>query len=184
MRMPVLLLLAALAASPVHAQRNAVSADLSPEAAAAAFVRTVIGVCVPAVTGNGVSSLDVARAGQVQPTHDAATRRQAGAEAGETVWDVAEARGVVALRERAGRCVVSVYGPETAPTVINTMQSLSGEGFEATIGAAASGPGFTQTMTGGKGGRRMMVQLSAAEPGAPGNHSTFSVVTATVSVLQ
>lgn len=99
-----------ISATPALAQRTAVSAQLSPEAAGEAFSRAVIEVCVPAVASNGVSSLGAARDGKLSPTQDAEMRRQAGAEADETVWDVADARGVVTVREKAGRCVVSVYG--------------------------------------------------------------------------
>lgn len=102
-----LVFVAALAvALPAYAQRTAVSAQLSPEAAGEAFGRAVSEVCVPAVSGNGVSSVAPAREGKLSPTQDAEMRRQAGAEADETVWDVAEARGVVTVREKGGgaRC--------------------------------------------------------------------------------
>lgn len=170
-----------LAAAPAVAQRTAVSAELSPEMAGAAFSRAVMDVCVPAVTGAGVSSLGVAREGKVSPTQDAVMRRQAGAEADETVWDVAEAKGVVTVREKAGRCIVSVYGPASAPTIIGAMQALGGAGFEPMMGKA---DGFTQTLIGTQGGKRVSVQLVGSEPGSAGHQSRFSVVTATVFVAQ
>ena len=173
--------LAVLAAAPAYAQRSAVSAELSPEMAGAAFSRAVMDVCVPAVAGAGVSSLDAAREGGVSPTQDAVMRRQAGAEADETVWDVAEAKGVVTVREKAGRCIVSVYGPASGPTIMGAMQALGGAGFESMMGKA---DGFTQTMLGARGGKRISVQLSGAEPGSAGHQSRFSVVTATVFVAQ
>ena len=37
------------------------------------------------------------------------------AEAGESVWDVRAAAGVVAVKESDGRCAVSVYGPHAQP---------------------------------------------------------------------
>lgn len=165
------------------AQRAAVSADLSPEAAGQAFRRAVVEGCVQAVTGPGVSATAAAQTGKLQPTQDAETRKQAGAGPNETVWDVAEARGVVTIRETAGRCIASVYGPPSAPTILSVSQALSTAGFEALAGPATSG-GFTQTLVGSHNGKRVSVQLSGAEPGAPGNRSTFSVVTATVSVAQ
>lgn len=170
-----------LAAAPAVAQRAAVSAELSPEMAGAAFARTVMDVCVPAVAGSGVSSLAAARDGKVSPTQDAVMRRQAGAGADETVWDVAEAKGVVTVREKAGRCIVSVYGPASAPTIIGAMQALGGAGFEPMMGKA---DGFTQTLIGTQGGKRVSVQLAGAEPGSAGHQSRFSVVTATVFVAQ
>lgn len=180
-----LLLAAAIAvALPAIAQRAAVSADLSPEAAGQAFRRAVVEGCVKAVTGSGVSSVAAARDGRLQPTQDAETRRQAGAGPSETVWEVAEARGVVTVRETAGRCIAAVYGPPSAPTILNVAQVLSTAGFEAMAGPASPGGGFTQTLIGSSGGKRVTVQLSGAEPGAPGNRSTFSVVTATVFVAQ
>lgn len=172
--------LAVFAAAPAYAQRTAVSAGLSPEMAGEAFARAVIEVCVPAVAGNGVSSLGAAREGKLNPTQDAEVRRQAGASAGETVWELAEARGVVTVREAAGRCTVSVYGPAVAPTIVGAMQSLGGAGFEATVGAG----GFAQTLLGTQGGKRVSVQLAGAEPGSAGHQSRFSVTTATVFVAQ
>ena len=169
--------LTVLACSSAHAQRNAVSVDLSPEAAAQAFKAAVVDVCVPAVSGGGVSALPAARNGKVQPTQDVETRRQAGASADETVWDVVEARGVVTLREKSGRCVVSVYGPPTSATIADATMTLLVHGFEALAGPAT---GFTQALMGRSGGRRVMVQLSGVEPGSPGHQSKFSVVTATV----
>src|SRR5262245_30338032 len=58
-----------------HAQRSAVSADLSPEAAGQAFRRAVVDACVQAVTGAGVSATAAARDGRLQPTQDAETRK-------------------------------------------------------------------------------------------------------------
>jgi hypothetical protein len=186
MHRPVWLFAAAAIAVtlPAFAQRAAVSADLSPEAAGQAFRRAVVEGCVPAVTGLGLSAVAAAQQGQLQPTQDAETRRQSGAGADETVWDVAEARGVVMIREKAGRCVASVYGPASAPTIMNVAQALSTAGFEPMVGPASPSGGFTQTLVGARGGRRVTVQLSGAEPGAPGNQSKFSVVTATVFAAQ
>ena len=180
-----LLLVAAIAVTlPAFAQRAAVSADLSPEAAGQAFRRAVVDGCVQAVTGAGVSAVAAARDGRLQPTQDAETRRQAGAGASETVWEVAEARGVVTVRETTGRCVAAVYGPPSAPTILNVSQALSTAGFEALAGAASPAGGFTQTLVGSHEGKRVTVQLVGAEPGASGNRSTFSVVTATVFAAQ
>jgi hypothetical protein len=176
-----LVLAALLAAATAHAQRTAVSAQLSPEMAAEAFTRAVLDVCVPAAAGGGVSGLAAAREGALQPTQDADTRRQAGASAGDTVWDVTAARGVVTVREAAGRCVVSVYGPAVAATIAGAVQSLSGAGFEAMAGGA---DGFRQTLLGAHGGARVSVQLSGSEPGAPGHQSRFAVVTASVAVVR
>lgn len=181
MKTSALLLVATLVVTlPAFAQRGAVSADLSPEAAGQAFRRAVVDGCVQAVTLGGVSSVAAARDGKLQPTQDPETRRQAGAAANETVWEVVEARGVVTVRETAGRCVAAVYGPPSAPTIMNVAQALSTAGFEAMAGPASPNGGFTQRLVGSSGGKRVTVQLSGAEPGAPGNRSTFSVVTATV----
>ena len=173
--------LVVLACGPAQAQRAAVSADLSPEAAGEAFKQAVVSVCLPAVGGGGVSSLAAAREGKVQPTQDAETRRQAGAAADETVWDVADARGVVTVREKAGRCVVSVYGPATGPTMSDATLALLVRGFEALAGPAG---GFKQMLIGNSNGKRVTVQLAGIEPGSPGNQSKFSVVTATVFAAQ
>jgi hypothetical protein len=171
----------AAATLPAHAQRNAVSATLSPEAAGEAFKQAIAAVCVPAVSGSGVSSLAPAREGKVQPTQDVEMRRQSGAAPDETVWDVADARGVVTVKEKAGRCVVSVYGPPVAATLSDATLALLVRGFEAHVGTAG---GFTQTLSKTSDGRRVTVQLTGAEPGSPGNQSQFSVVTATVFAVQ
>lgn len=173
-----------MAAMPALAQRTAVSAQLSPEAAGEAFGRAVIDVCVPAVSGNGVSSLAPAREGKISPTQDAEMRRQAGAEADETVWDVAEARGVVTVREKAGQCVVSVYGPGAAPVIMQLGAQLeNGHRFERLM--SPQGPnGLTLSLMRSEGGKAVMVQLQGSQPGAQGHQSRFSVVTAVVFVAQ
>jgi hypothetical protein len=180
MRRPVLALLAAMAASSAHAQRTAVSAGLSPEAAADAFVRTVLDVCVPAIAGNGVSSLAVAREGRVQPTHDAATRRQAGAKPEDTVWDVAAARGVVTVRESDGDCVVAVYGPPVGSTLTSLKGSVSLGGMAARVWMEGDDP-VQLEMLGKINGKPVRVTAEGANPGAPGHESRFSVTTATVT---
>ena len=173
-----------ISATPALAQRTAVSAQLSPEAAGEAFSRAVIEVCVPAVAGNGVSSLGAARDGKLSPTQDAEMRRQAGAEADETVWDVADARGVVTVREKAGRCVVSVYGPAAAPVIMQLGAQLeNGHRFERLM--SPQGPnGLGLSLMRSEGGKAVMVKLEGAGPGAQGHQSRFSVVTATVFVAQ
>lgn len=176
-----LLFAATLTILPAHAQRSAVSPDLSPAAAGDTFKQAVVSVCLPAVSGTGVSALALARDGKVQPTQDVETRRQAGAAPDETVWDVADARGVVTVREKAGQCVVTVYGPASGPTVADATLALVLRGFEALAGPA---DGFTQTLTGRSNGRRMLVQLSGANPGTAGHQSKFSVVSATVSLSE
>lgn len=173
-----------LAAAPAVAQRAAVSAELSPEMAGAAFARTVMDVCVPAVAGSGVSSLGAAREGKVSPTQDAVTRKQAGAEADETVWDVAEARGVVTVREKAGRCIVSVYGPGAPPVIMQLGAELeNAHRFERLMTPQAPN-GLALSLIRNEGGRSVMVQLQGSQPGAQGHQSRFSVVTATVFVAQ
>ena len=111
---------------------------------------------------------------------DPETRRQSGAGAGETVWDVLAGRGVVTIHEKAGRCAVSVYGPPAAATIMGLAQVLvNTAGFER-LAAAPPPNGFGQTLTRMESGRRVMVQLGGSEPGMPGHRSRFSVITATV----
>ncbi len=184
MRISVLTLLAVMVTSAAYAQRTAVSAELSPEMAGAAFGRTVTDVCVAAVSGNGVSSLAATREGKVSPTQDAVTRQQAGAGVDETVWDVAEAKGVVTVRETAGRCIVSVYGPAAAPVIMQLGAELeTGHRFERLM--SPQGPnGLGLSLMRSEGGKSVMVQLQGVQPGAPGHQSRFNVVTATVFVAQ
>lgn len=179
------LLAALLFASPAFAQRDAVSAGLSPEAAGEIFKGAVVDACVPAVTGSGVSGLSAAQRGRLQPTNDPETRKQAGAGPDETVWDVVDGKGVVTVRERAGRCVVSVYGPAAVDTISRVAQALVGPpGFQRMAAPVAAPNGLGQTLYFSSNGRAVMVQLAGSEPGMPGHQSRFSVVTATVFVAQ
>lgn len=173
------LLAVLLVSAPAYSQRAAVSANLSPEAAGEIFRNAVVEACVPAVTGNGVSGLSATQRGRLQPTNDAETRQQAGAAADETVWDVVDGKGVVTVREKRGRCVVSVYGPPAAPTIIGVSQALPG--FER---LASTGQGLGQTLSASVNGKSVMVRLAGSEPGMPGHQSRFSVVTATVFIAQ
>lgn len=171
--------LAMTLAAPAYAQRDAVSADLSPEIAGQVFARTVAEVCVPAVSGYSISSLSAAREGKLRPTQDAETRKQAGAEAGETVWDVMDGKGVVTVREKAGRCVVSVYGAPAKATVAGTAQALAA--VPGARGVKTTPDGDLKSMTTFEVGPRPVVaHVEGSEPGSPGHQSKFSVVTARV----
>jgi hypothetical protein len=167
-----------LAAPAVHAQRAAISPDLSPEDAAAAFTSAVLDSCLPAVA-QGKPVADIAGA-RIVSTSDAETRRQAGAAPGDAVWDVAAARGVVTVSETAGRCTVQVYGPPAAPTLMALAQRLKApdQGFESMM---AAGGGLSQTLMRGDGAARVLVTIKGAEPGMPNHSSRFSVVSASVS---
>ena len=181
MRPVALLLCAGLAAVPAVAQREAISPSLSSEAAASAFQDAVVNTCIPAAAGGaGVNALPAAAKSRVQASSDAGARQQLGATEDETVWDVVSGKGAVMIREKAGRCVVSVYGPPVVMTILSTAQGLSGSaGFEKLAGAPPPN-GLGQTLMKTGNGKRLMVQLTGSEPGMPGNKSHFSVVTATV----
>jgi len=179
MRIAAITIAVCLAAAPAVAQREAISATLSPEAANAAFNDAVITACIPAVSGNGMGGIPAPAKAKFAPTNDVETRRQAGAAADETVWDALAAKGVVTIHEKKGRCVVSVYGPPAAPAIIGLAQVLSSShGFERLVGTG----GPEQSLQKTAGGKRLTVQLNAAEPGAPGHASRFTVITATVFV--
>ncbi len=182
MRLAVVVLLAGLAATPAFAQRAAVSAALSPEAAAAAFNDAVLNACLPAMKASaGMGGLPASVKSKFSPTNDVATRTQAGAAADEVVWDVNAARGVVTIHEKPGRCTVSVYGPPAMGTIVGLANMLStGPGFERLVGTAAPSNGYGATLMKSEGGKRVMVQLFGSEPGMPTHKSRFSVVTATV----
>jgi len=180
MRLAAITIAAILCAAPALAQREAISATLSPEAANAAFNDAVITACIPAVSGNGMSGIPAPAQAKFAPTNDVGTRRQAGAAADETVWDALGARGVVTIHEKRGRCVVSVYGPPAAPAIIGLAQVLSStHGFERLVGTG----GPEQSLTKMAGGKKLMVKLAASEPGMPGHASRFTVITATVFVV-
>jgi hypothetical protein len=185
MKAIAVLLASVLAAFPAVAQPPAVSPDLSPEVAAEVFKSAVSEACVPAVTGGGISALPEAQRGRLRPTNDAETRKQAGAGPDETVWDVMDGKGVVTVRERSGRCVVSVYGPAAAKTIASVAQALIGPpGFQRMAAPAVEANGMGQTLYFSSNGRAVMVKLSGSEPGMPGHQSRFSVVTATVFLAQ
>lgn len=188
MRFPALVLGLCLAASApaVHAQtapREAVASSLTPDAAAAIFNETVMSGCIAAVAG-GARLADTMGDG-VSASADAELRRQSGAAADETVYDVMAGKGVVTAHDKPGRCVVSVYGPPAAPTIMALAAELSqgdsgsDQGFER-LAAAASPTGLGAALFKVDGARRLQVMISGSEPGMPGHRSRFSVVTATV----
>lgn len=179
MKMISVAISALLLALPAHAQRDAVSPDLSPEAAAGVFQAAVVDVCVSAITGTGVSGVAAAQQGKLRPTQDAETRRQAGAGPDETVWDVMDGKGVVTVREKAGQCVVSVYGAPAKATVAGVSQKLASATWIRGL-SKVSVNDLKQIVTFDVGPRPVRIQVEGSEPGSPGHQSKFSVVTATV----
>lgn len=158
--------------------RMAVSPALSPQDAGEAFERAVIDICIASISqGRRVADLPPARS-MLSETDDPLRRQQAGAGADETVWDVSAARGVVTVKEKAGRCAVSVYGPPAAPTAILLAAKLSDDGFERV--ASTSTGGIRQSLQRIDGERQVQVMVTGSDPGSPGHSSRFSVVTATV----
>lgn len=170
----------AMIALPAHAQREAVSADLSPEIAGQVFARTVAEICVPAVSGHDIAALPAVQEGKLRQTRDAETRKQAGAEAGETVWDVMDGKGIVTVREKAGRCVVSVYGAPARPTIDGATAALKSARGASGVSTATLADLKTRTRL-EVGPRSVVADVVGSEPGSPGHQSKFSVVTATVS---
>jgi hypothetical protein len=178
-------LLAAALPAPAHAQREAIAPTLSPEMAAEAFEDAVTNACVPAVLSSaGWEGLAPAVRGRLEASSDAAARKQVGAADDETVLNVKAARGVVFVRQKPGRCTVSVYGPPAMPTILALAGVLAGppHGFEKLMQAPPPN-GFGQSLLKVENGRRVMVQLRGSEPGMPGHQSRFSVVTATVFAM-
>jgi hypothetical protein len=175
-------MLACLAAGPAYAQRPAIEPSLSPEMAAGAFNDAVTGACVPAVvSAGGWDGLPPTVKMRVEASSDAATRKQIGADDDEKVFDVLFAKGVVFVRQKPGRCTVSVYGPPAMATVVSLSQLLTGAPYGFQRLAAAPPPnGFGQSLMKIENGKRVMVTLKGSEPGMPGHQSRFSVVTATV----
>lgn len=181
MRPVVICMSLCLFATPAFAQREAISSALSPEAAAEAFADAVLNTCVPAAAGSGVAGLPSGVRARLQASSDPETRKQSGAAAGEAVWDVMSAKGVVTIHDGPGRCVVSVYGPPAMQTVMGLAGRLTQQAgpFERLASAPPSN-GYGQSLIKTEGGKRIMVQLTGSEPGTPGHQSRFSVVTATV----
>ena len=174
-----LIALAASGAAYAQEPRPAVALDLSPADAATAFEQAVIEGCVRTVS-NGELILDLPRAARrtYSVSSDPKLRAQAGAGPDETVWSVEAARGVVVIREKNGRCAVSVYGPPVVATIVSLTARLTDPdmGF-----ARLAGPGGEQmSLQRKQSGRTVQVMIRGAEPGDPGNKSRFSVVTATV----
>ncbi len=159
--------------------RAAVSPALTPAAAQEAFIGTVLNGCISAVAGG--ARLSAVPGAGLSANADADTRRQAGAAAEDSVYDVVSARGVVTAHDREGRCVVTVYGPAAAPSVMSLAQRLAqaDQGFER-LAAAPAPTGLGASLFKVAGDKRIQVVLSGSEPGMPGHQSRFSVVTATV----
>ncbi len=169
----------AMSAAAQVTPRAAVSMELSPQDAASAFEGAVVDGCIKAISGGQrIEELPDGARSLYQLTRDRATRDQVNAEPDEKVWDVATGRGVVAIKEKAGRCSVSVYGPPAAPTMIALAGKLGQQGFER-LATAGSG-GMSQTLRAEMNGRSLQVMLRGSDPGFPGHSSRFSVVTATV----
>lgn len=177
----VAIALACLVATPALAQRTAVAIELSPERAAEVFIATVKDVCLPAVSGNGVSALPAAGNGGLRPTQDGEARRQANAGPDETVWEVSQARGVVTVREKPGQCAVSVYGPP-AGQLVKDLEAAVRPAFASSGGQETNA--LTRQLQGAVGGKALRLQIEGAEPGTAGNLSQFSVVTASVHAVQ
>lgn len=171
---------AAMLSAPAHAQlHDAISPTLSPEMARAAFEDAVMNGCVPsASTGQRIASGRYG--GKVAANTTADMREQVGAASDESVFDVLSGKGVVAVKEKADRCVVQVYGPPASATVTGLAGRIAAElGFERLASTATAG-GFSESLTRTVAGRRVQVLIHGAEPGMPGHKSRFSVVTATV----
>ena len=170
--------------APGHAQTGlhpAISPSLSPQDVASAFADGVVEVCAPAVvSGKRLSVLAPAIRARISRASDPDAARQVGAEAGDGVWDVVSAKGVVRIREHDGRCVVSAYGPPAVATLAQVARRLegSGQGFERL--APTPGVGASEALVRTAGGARVQVMLQGSEPGKAGDKSRFSVLTATV----
>jgi hypothetical protein len=184
-RLVVAALIAALGSgAPVLAQvplHEAISPSLSQQDVAAAFEAAVVDICAPAViAGQRLSAAAPGIRARIAAASDADAARQVGAEAGDSVWEVAAARGVVRIRERNGRCMVSAYGPPAATTLGQVARRLaaSGQGFERLV--ATPGPGAAESLVRRAGDSRVQATLGGSEPGMQGNRSRFSVLTATV----
>lgn len=165
-----------LLAFPASAQlRQAISPNLSPEAAEAAFEDAAINGCIAAVRGGQ----RIGGAG-FEASSDPSLREQIGAAADEQVFDVTAGKGVVAVKEKDGRCSVSVYGPDASSAVLGLAQKLAGShGFER-LASAPSPNGFSEALYKVDGGKRLQVSIRGSEPGMANHKSRFSVVTLTV----
>jgi hypothetical protein len=169
------LFFAAIALAPMaHAQAPAISPDLSPEVASAAFEDAVLNGCVKAVASSTRIGQLADMKGKVQASNDQERRHQVAAGDEDAVWDVVAARGVVIIKDSDGRCSVMVYGPRAAPAMMALSQKLVAAGFTR---MASSGVG-RQSLMRAAGGKRIQATIAAIEPGSPGNQSRFPVITA------
>jgi hypothetical protein len=188
-RLVILGLAAALiSGAPSLAQTGlhpAISPSLSPQDVASAFEDAVVGICAPAVvSGTRLAALAPAIRARLSRSSDPDAARQVGAEAGDGVWEVIAAKGVVRIREHDGRCVVSAYGPPAAATLAQVARRLqgSGQGFERL--APTPGVPASEALVRAAGAKRVQVMLQGSEPGMAGHKSRFSVLTATVFAVQ
>lgn len=182
-RCAIVLAAMVVATAPAFGQqvlREAISPMLSPEAAAAAFDDAVVNGCIASVA-KGARIAAGGFAGKVSANLNADTRKEIGATDDETVFDVVAGKGVVIVKEKDGRCAVSVYGPPASATVMALARRLAApeQGFERLM-TAPSPNGLGESLFKFADGKRMQVTIRGSEPGMPGHKSRFSVVTATV----
>jgi hypothetical protein len=169
-------------ASAFAQDRSAISPELSPEEAAAAFEEALIEICLPAISeGIRAAQLPAEARSLVQVNRDPAAREEVGALPEETVWDVTAAMGVVRVHETQGRCTVSAYGPPAAATLSAIARDMAEgpEKFER-LASTPGRSGLAQSLYRKGERKRVQVVLDGSEPGMPGHSSRFSVMSATV----
>jgi hypothetical protein len=162
--------------------RSAISADISPEAAAAAFEEALKEICIPAIAeGVRTAQLPEEARALLVVNRDPVAREEIGARPEETVWDVVSAQGVVRVRETFGRCTISAYGPPAAATLTEiSRQMAEGPSRFERLASTAGRSGLAQSLSRADERRRVQVILDGSEPGMPGHASRFSVLSATV----
>lgn len=162
--------------------RTAISAELSPEEAAATFEEALTEICVAAISGGvRAAQLPAEARGLIQVNREPGARVEVGALPEETVWDVVAAMGVVRVRETQGRCTVSAYGPPAAATLSAIARNMADgpERFER-LASTPGRSGLAQSLSRKDERRRVQVILDGSEPGMPGHSSRFSVISASV----
>jgi hypothetical protein len=162
--------------------REAISPSLSPEDAADAFDDAAINGCIASVA-SGMRINQAGYAANVTINENADARSQAGAAGDETVFDVIAGKGVVSVKDKPGRCSVSVYGPAASGVVMALARKLAAEEQFERLASAPSPNGYAEQLTKTASGKKLMVTIRGSEPGMPGHKSRFSVTTLTVFTM-
>lgn len=156
----------------------------TPAQVSAAFTEAAVDVCLQAaLSGNGVTGLPAPVRDRLTPAEPMLRDLVRTPNPTGSVWEIASARGLMVISEPSpGVCEVSTYGAPVERTFNATMSAARKR--IPTLTSVAVQPGYDpivrrlETQDGPAGA---ILELSGAEPGAPGHMFRFSTLTAKVT---